>query len=315
MRLGFKVIVISSLLMTPVMFSACTSGDFTAASNKKAAVKGGTNLMVGDPGEAAVSVPIGSQKFISDIVNGSIESCTSDDATIATADPDTCTLTGIKVGTTRINAVLSDGTNESVTVTVTPISSATESAPLPTSTTASSAPPVSLTVGSQVSVPGGGTSCTSDNAAIATVDPATCIITGVNAGNTTVKVSQGDGSVTSVPVVVSTGESTVTSPPPDEGLITTDGETSITGRVCLGGPKCNISYVTRSEADAQTCMRAANSRTCQNDPKCGAADQLQVCNCDCQSATTLPFTSPGSCRRTNPLKPGAIGRIAQCHAI
>ena len=294
MRLRLKIMAISSLLVVPFVLSACTSGNFTSASNKKAATDA-TNPPAGSPDNDAVSVPVGGQKPLSDIVAGDLKSCTSADPSIATVDASTCTLTGIKVGSTNVNAVLADGSRKNVTVTVTPTAT----------------PGVTVAVGGQQSVPGGGTSCTSANKTIATVDPQTCVVTGVNAGNTNVQVTQADGTVQSVPVVV-TGDDTVD---PNGDLITTDGETSITGRVCLGGPACNISYVTRTEADAQTCMQVANSQTCQNDSSCGSADQLQVCNCDCESATALPFTTPEACRRTNPLKPGAIERIAECHAI
>jgi len=228
-------------------------------------------------------------------VAGNVKSCTSADPSITAVDSSTCILTGVKVGNTNVHVVMADGTSKNVTVTVTPTSNSG----------------VTVAVGSQQSVPGGGTSCTSDNPAIATVNPQTCVVTGVTAGNTNVQVTQSDGTVQSVPVVV-TGDDAMN---PDGKLITNDGETSITGRVCLGGPACNISYMTRTEADAQTCMQVANSQTCQNDPKCGPADPLQVCNCECESTTALPFTTPETCRRTNPLKPGAIEPIAECHAI
>jgi len=90
----------------------------------------------------------------------------------------------------------------------------------------------------------------------------------------------------------------------------------ISGSVCLGGPACNIAYVTHSFAEAKLCKDHGNPLGCDNDPDCGPEYDLRRCNCTCSSNTELPFVDPNTCRRHNPDKDvGPHNWVTQCTAL
>jgi hypothetical protein len=83
------------------------------------------------------------------------------------------------------------------------------------------------------------------------------------------------------------------------------------GYLCLGGPGGRITVAKRTDAEASTCMRQANSKPCANDPKCGSEYHLQLHKCKCSKPTGIDYSRP--CLRTNPLKAGAATVISECH--
>jgi hypothetical protein len=258
-------IVLTSLLVLGLTATGCTGSSFsgTNKSPKKAEKTNANGLSDGnDDGgsDSGLSVPVGQQKNLPNLESDQIESCQSDDTSIATVDATTCKVTGVTVGTTSVKVTMADGTTQNVPVTVTS--------------------------------PGA-----SDGNSDIITDSTTNQSTG---GGSDSGVVSDDGS--------HSGENAV---------ISDDGEvTSIRGKVCLGGPACNISFLTRTEADAQACMQAANSAPCSNDPGCGTSAKLNVCNCQCDSGAGLQFTEPSTCFRYNPqINPNGAPRVAVCHKI
>lgn len=192
---------------------------------------------------------------------------------------------------------------------------------------------VSVPVGNTQRVPNLNTAmvtkCVSHNTQIATVT-ADCKVTGVTTGVDQVTATLSNGAQVQVAVTVTPNLSTDGASTSAQGGISADGGmtstngtvggltstdgiiTAAVGFLCLGGPLCHVSFLLKTQDDANTCMQIANNAPCDNDPNCGNTAMLQVCNCSCADPNGLTFDDATSCKRSNPLQPGAHPRLTEC---